>query len=119
MLPAIYEPVGGFLDNNTGLWLFPTNFSQSDLLTITISVGGNNVTLAAEDLAFDTDDVPGFVTGGIQGNGGIDDIVIYGEVWLRNVYAVFDLGTGNGKDFRFGFVPRAVNAVVGPAGGSR
>jgi hypothetical protein len=118
ILPTIYEPVGGFLDNNTGLWLFPANFSQSDLPTITIPVGGINVTLAAEDLAFDTVDIPGFAIGGIQGNGGLDNFVIFGDVWLWNVYAVFDLGTGDGKDFRFGFVPRAVNAVVGPAGGS-
>ena len=118
VLPAIYEPVGGFFDNNTGAWLFPANFSQSDLPVVTLPVGGYNVTLSAEDLVFDTVDIPGFVIGGVQGNGGLGGLVIFGDIWLKNVYAVFDLGTGDGKDFRFGFVPRAPNAVVGPAGGS-
>jgi Eukaryotic aspartyl protease len=115
VLPAIYEPVGGFFDNSTGAWLFPANFSTSDLPTITMPVGGYNVTLSPEDLIFDTVDIPGFVIGGIQSNGGFG-VVIFGDVWLRNVYAVFDLGSGDGKDFTFGFVPRAPNAVVGPAG---
>jgi cathepsin D len=120
VLPAIYEPVGGFLDNNTGLWIFPFNASiVEDLPIITMPVGGYNVTLASEDLAFDTAHIPGFAIGGIQGNG-VDSggFTVYGDVWLRNVYAVFDLGTGDGTDFRFGFVPREINAVVGPAGAS-
>jgi Eukaryotic aspartyl protease len=120
VLPAIYEPVGGFFDNNTGAWTFPFNSSiVADLPIITMPVGGHNVTLASEDLAFDTESVPGFAIGGIQGNGvASGGFEIYGDVWLRNVYAVFDLGTGDGTDFRFGFVPREINAVVGPAGTS-
>jgi Eukaryotic aspartyl protease len=114
ILPAIYEPVGGFLNEDFGIWVFPANFSQSDLPTVTLPVGGYNVTLSPEDIVFDTGSLPGFVIGGIQGNGGFG-IVIFGDVWLRNVYAAFDLGSGDGTDFRFGFVPRAPNTVVGAA----
>lgn len=113
-LPHIYQPVGGILDNTTGLWLLPDTYSQADLPQLTFPVGNFNLTLNPNDLIYDTLDIPGFVIGGIQSNNGGDG-PIYGQVWLQNAYAIFDLGTGNGLDFRFGFVPRPVNGVVGPA----
>ena len=44
--------------------------------------------------------------GSIQSGGNITDNgqYIYGDFWLRNVYAIFDLA--DGENFRFGFVPR-------------
>jgi hypothetical protein len=59
VLPSIYEPVGEFFDDSTGLWIFPANLSTSDLPTITMPMGVYNVTLSPEDLIFDTVDIPG------------------------------------------------------------
>jgi aspergillopepsin I len=115
ILPPIYEPLGGFFDNTTGLWLFPANFSQADIPEVILPVGKYNLTIDPADIVFDTVDIPGFVIGGIQSNDGIG-ITILGDVWLRNAYAIFDLGTGSGLDSRFGFVPRLPGAVVGQSG---
>jgi hypothetical protein len=58
------------------------------------------------------------VTWSIHANGGSQGPVIFGDAWLRDVYAVFDLGWGDEKDLTFGVVAGAPNAVVGPAGAS-
>jgi len=118
ILPHIYEPLGGFIDNNTQAWIFPNNVSDSWFPEIVVPAGNQNLTLLRDDLIFDTEFIPGFVIGGIQSNGGLG-LTIYGDVWLRNAYAIFDLGTGNGKDLRFGFVPRQLGGVVGLASGSK
>ena len=69
-------------------------------------VGDNNVTIAKTDILYSDTDFPGYIVGGLQSNDGIGTS-IYGDTWLRNVYAIFDLGSGNEQDFRFGFVPRS------------
>jgi len=107
-LQEIYPPLGGFFDNTTQLWLFPANVSEADLPKITLPAGGLNVTLAATDLVFDTHSVPGFVIGGIQSSGDLS--AIYGDVWLRNVYAVFQLGLTRKSISKIGLVPRVVEA---------
>jgi len=104
-LALIYEPIGGFFDNDNQVWLFPANVSLADIPTVTFPIAGINVTIDPRDMWLNDRDFPGFVVGGFQRNGDLG-LYVFGDVWLRNVYAVFDLGTGNGKDFRFGFVPR-------------
>jgi hypothetical protein len=104
VLTEIYTPVGGYLDQ--GLWLLPSNFSLADIPDINLPVGNISVPIAPADMAYDTNFAPGAALGSFQSNSYLG-FSLYGVVWLRNVYAVFDLGTGNGKDLRFGVVPRA------------
>ena len=83
---------------------FPTNITESQLPLINLPVDGFDVYLDPTDIVFDNQSIPDFVIGGYQSSGG--ELSVYGEVWLRNVYAIFDLGSGDHSDFRFGFVPR-------------
>jgi len=106
VLPGIYEPLGGFYNDSLGLWLLHTNVTEADIPEIILPVGDNNVTVAKTDILYSYEDFPGFIVGGLQSNDGIGS-AIYGDAWLRNVYAIFDLGSGNKQDFRFGFVPRS------------
>lgn len=106
ILPLIYEPLGGFYNDSLGLWLLPTNVTDADVPEIILPVGDINVTIATTDILYSYEDFPGYIVGGLQSNDGIGSS-IYGDTWLRNVYAIFDLGSGNKQDFRFGFVPRS------------
>lgn len=103
---AVYKPLGGSFDNNTGLWLFPSNFTEDQLPSVNLPIGDFNLTLPPKDIIFNDTIIPGFVIGSIQSIPGLN-FSIYGDIWLRNVYAIFDMGSGNRSDFRFGFVPRA------------
>lgn len=105
ILPAIYKPLNGVFDNKTGLWLFPANFTESQLPSVNLPIGEFNLTLKPNDIIFDNTTFPGLIIGSIQPTGGLG-ISVYGDIWLRNVYAIFDMGSGNRTDFRFGFVPR-------------
>jgi cathepsin D len=104
VLEKIYESVEGHFNETFQLWLFPDNFTESQLPSINLPVDGFDVNLDPMDIVFDNQSIPDFVIGGYQSSGG--EVSIYGDVWLQNVYAIFDLGSGNLSDFRFGFVPR-------------
>ena len=105
ILEVIYKPLNGVFDNTTGLWLFPSNFTENQLPSVNLPVAEFNLTLQPTDIIFDNSSIPGMVVGSIQSNTGTN-ISVYGDIWLRNVYAIFDLGSGNASDFQFGFVPR-------------
>jgi hypothetical protein len=112
ILEIIYQPVGGYFNETLQLWIFPDNINESQLPLINLPVDGFDVYLNRTDIFFDSQSIPGFVIGSYQSSGpDLGDIGIYGDVWLRNVYAIFDLGSGDGSDFRFGFVPRKAGEV--------
>lgn len=108
LLPSIYGPIGGKFDGTN--WLVPSNITQSTLPVIGIPAGPNVVTLRAADLLNEPSPDPNWFIGAIQGRGDTP-IDIFGDVWLRNIYAIHDIGmTGPGK-VRFGFVPRPYGVI--------
>ena len=106
LIPIIYEPLGGIFNTTLQAWVFPTNFTDSQLPTIVLPIDNHTVTLAKNDIIFQQLD-ENWNLGSIQPSGDITgnaSTYIYGDLWLRNVYAIFDLA--DGQNFRFGFVPR-------------
>lgn len=88
--------------------MFPANFTDSQLPTITFPVGESEVTLAPGDIVCVQVD-ENWIMGSIQSRGD-STADVFGVFWLRNVYAIFDLG--NGTDFlRFGVVSRSFNST--------
>jgi hypothetical protein len=110
LLAAIYEPLGGKKDSTllsvsgNGAWVYPDTVTDAELPTITLAFGDFEVTLNPGDLnhgqAYPTG---GWIYGGMQSRGN-NNFDIFGDVWLNNVYAIFDLT----QDVpRLGVVPRA------------
>jgi hypothetical protein len=89
-LKAIYTPLGGYfnatLNNGTGGWVFP---STATLPAVTLPMGTTNVTLQSSDLTF-SDAGGGLTYGSLQSRGEIG-YDVFGDVWLNNVYAIFDM----------------------------
>lgn len=108
LLPAIYKPLGGIFNTIIQSWVFPANFTDSQLPTIVLPVGNHQVTLAKRDIIFGQID-ENWIMGSIQSGGEFTSsgLYIYGDFWLRNVYAIFDLA--DGENFRFGFVRREID----------
>ena len=106
LLPIIYEPLNGVFNTSLQSWVFPSNFTSSQLPTIVLPVGEHNVTLAPEDIIFQITD--GLVIGALQPGG--TNFSVFGDFWLRNVYAIFELDV-DGLNNKFGFIPRAPNPV--------
>jgi Eukaryotic aspartyl protease len=109
VIHAIYDPIGGI--QLQGWWSFPANLSQADLPQIDLPIGNFSVQLAPTDL-FTLPATPfrGFYGGSIQSSEAFG-VSVYGIPWMQNVYAVFDLGSGDRKDMRFGVVPRAPDSL--------
>ena len=103
ILPAIYEPIGGYFDEVKQGWMFPADTPESKLPTVVLPAGNATVTLDSKfDLGFMGNG--NWIFGSIQSRGSIPYDVL-GDFWLRNVYAIWDYGvTGDG--LRFGVVPR-------------
>jgi hypothetical protein len=109
LLPTIYEPLNGVYNVSLQSWVIPANFTNSQLPTIVLPVGEWNVTLAPQDILYTP--VDEWIIGAIQSSGD-SPLSIFGDFWLRNVYAIFNLGiSGNNVNATFGFVPRAPNPV--------
>jgi hypothetical protein len=108
LLSAIYTPLGGQFDGK--YWYFPSNTPPSSLPTINLPAGPNSVTLRPEDLAYAISTDGQSFMGSIQSRGSaLYDT--FGDVWLRNIYAIHDVGlTGVGKQ-RFGIVPRPYGVI--------
>lgn len=104
LLPLIYEPMGGHYDTDVQGWVFPANTTVSEAPSIVLPVGDHELTLDVLDIMrLSVDD--NWIYGSIQSRGDLDTD-LFGDYWLRNVYAVYDVeGDKNGP--RFGFVPRA------------
>jgi len=105
LLKEIYGSVNGKQDS-TGFWMYPQNASFP---SITLPVGGFDITLNPGDIDHGpAAKYPGYNYGTIQSRGsfGAD---IFGDIWLNNVYAVFDATPGRP---RFGVIPRAYGKPV-------
>lgn len=104
IIDEIYTLLGGNCDT-TGLSVNPCIFPQNaNIPSITLYVGGYGVTLGPDDIdsGVAADQYEGYVIGTVQPRSTSFDI--FGDVWLRNVYAMFDFTNGNPQ---FGVVPRA------------
>lgn len=104
LLPLIYGPVGGFFDDNYQAWIFPSNVSVDNVPTIVLPAGNGVVTLNPVDLITPFANNATYYFGSIQSRGDTT-YDVFGDYWLRNVYAIWDFGTTN-EGLRFGFVPR-------------
>jgi hypothetical protein len=106
VVSEIYNPIGG--QEIDGWRYLPVGISQADLPHVNLPVGNHSVQLAPIDILqgqlfiLNTSFIPGSIQTLIPG------VSFYGLPFLWNVYAVFDLATGNPEDMRFGFVPRAI-----------
>lgn len=84
---AVYQQVeGAQVDNNQGGWVFPTPSDINSLPTVTIAVGGQQITIQKEDMIYG-EPSGGTCFGGIQSRGQTP-FDILGDVFLRAVYAV-------------------------------
>ncbi|KJX92217.1 hypothetical protein TI39_contig5889g00004 [Zymoseptoria brevis] len=81
-------------------WVFPTSTDLSSLPTVRLAIGDTLFTINPEELPFQ-DLGDGTFYGGIQSRGD-QTFDIYGDVFLRSVYAIFDQG-----NTRFGCTQRA------------
>lgn len=105
LLSEIYKPLGGYynstMNEGQGVWLFPAS-ALSKVPTITLPIGNFAVTLHDGDIAFEILE-GGWIYGSIQSRK--DNIYdVFGDVWLANLYVIFDLTTSVP---RIGVVPRA------------
>lgn len=101
----IYDAIpGSRYDNSQPGYVFPTNISASALPVISFGVGDREFAINVADLPFAptgfADANGGESFGGIQSRGtlGFD---VFGDTWLKGVYAIFDQGNK-----RFGVVQR-------------
>lgn len=100
----IYGLLGGTCETSMSdtPCIYPEN---ATVPSITLYVGNYGVTLGPDDLNFGpVDAYPGYIVGSVQPRFEVADVDIFGDVWLNNVYAIFDFTAGNPQ---FGFVPRA------------
>ncbi|KIW33282.1 uncharacterized protein PV07_00142 [Cladophialophora immunda] len=99
---AIYSAIpGAQQDSSQQGWVYPANTAESDLPTVTFMVGDTPITIEKQHLAFAGGSDGNMVYGGIQSRGD-QNFDIFGDTFLQNVYAVFDVG-----NTRFGVVQRA------------
>lgn len=98
---AVYAAIPGATQSTQQQgWVFPTSTDLSTLPAIQVAVGSNLFTINPEELPFQ-DLGDGTYYGGIQSRGD-QDFDIFGDVFLRSVYAIFDQG-----NTQFGCVQRA------------
>lgn len=97
---AIYKAIpGSQYDSSQQGYVYPSDTSADDLPTITFAIGDKQFTVQKEYLGF-ADAGNGMVYGGIQSRGDMT-FDILGDVMLKNIYAIFDVG-----NTRFGAVQR-------------
>ncbi|KAK5124648.1 hypothetical protein LTR85_001361 [Meristemomyces frigidus] len=90
-LKAIYDAIpGATLNSQQQGYVFPTSTATADLPTVEFAVGDTLFQVNKENFAFQ-DLGDGTYYGGIQSRGD-QNFDIYGDVFLRSVYAVFDQG---------------------------
>ncbi|KAK6423427.1 hypothetical protein LTR95_016538 [Oleoguttula sp. CCFEE 5521] len=112
-LAKIYGTIpGAMIDSTQQGWVFPKSTPADSLPSVGFAVGDAVFYVQKEDLAFqDLNDGSGNVFGGIQSRGSGQDFDILGDVFLRGVYAIFDVG-----NTQFGATQRGTGA--GTSGGS-
>ncbi|OCH94481.1 acid protease [Obba rivulosa] len=88
VVEAIYQAIeGARYDNSQGGWKYPSN---AQIPTVTFAVGDTQFTVNEKDFGFG-DAGNGFTFGGIQSRGD-NPFDIFGDVFLKSVYVVFDQG---------------------------
>ncbi|EME44244.1 hypothetical protein DOTSEDRAFT_71924 [Dothistroma septosporum NZE10] len=98
---AVYGAIPGAKQNTQQQgWVFPTSTDLSTLPQVQFAVGDTLFTINPEELPFQ-DLGDGTYYGGIQSRGD-QNFDIFGDVFLRSVYAIFDQGNQ-----RFGATQRA------------
>jgi aspergillopepsin I len=103
VLNEIYSLLGGGCDT-TGLGNTPCIFPQNaDIPSITLYVGEYGVTLDPEDLIFSPagGEYQDYYVGSVQPS--TEGFDVFGDYFLRNIYAIFNFTNGNQQ---FAFVPR-------------
>jgi len=98
---AIYGHIkGAKFDSNFNGWVFPSTTLLDHLPSVQIVIGSKPFDVSPADLAFGPSQ-DGWYFGGFQDRGSMT-FDILGDVFLKNVYAIWDAGNK-----RFGAVPRA------------
>ncbi|KAK3709088.1 hypothetical protein LTR37_011067 [Vermiconidia calcicola] len=96
----IYAAIpGSQISRNVGGYIYPTRTPKSQLPDVHFDIGGKMFHINTEDLGY-ADIGNGYTFGGIQSRGDLP-FSIYGDTFLKNVYAIFDVGKK-----RFGCVQR-------------
>ncbi len=91
MCKAVYAAIpGSTYDSTQQGYTFPATTTAAQLPVVQVSVGGNMYTIQKEDLSF-ANAGNNMVYGGIQSRGSMT-FDILGDVFLRAIYAVFDVG---------------------------
>lgn len=104
LINEIYNLLGG--NCNADLPENPCVFPETAVIpSITLYVGDYGVTLSPDDIAMGVaEGYEGYVVGSVQPRIAGVGYDIFGDVWLNNVYAIFDFTSGNNQ---FGVVLRA------------
>ena len=91
MCEAVYAAIpGSTYDSSQQGYTFPTSTTADQLPQVSVAVGGNMFNIQKEALAF-ADAGNNMVYGGIQSRGTMT-FDILGDVFLKGIYAVFDVG---------------------------
>ncbi|CAK7233635.1 hypothetical protein SBRCBS47491_008679 [Sporothrix bragantina] len=97
---ALYASIpGAKYDNDSQGWLIPTTVTVDQLPSVKIAVGDTDFEIQPEDLIYGPPE-DGFWYGGVQSRGDFD-IDVLGDVFLKSIYAIFDVGNA-----RFGAIPK-------------
>ncbi|KAI0473086.1 eukaryotic aspartyl protease [Xylariaceae sp. FL0804] len=100
VVEALYKQIpGAKYDSTQQGYVFPTSVTADQLPEFKVAVGDNLYQIQAEDLAF-TEASEGYWYGGVQSRGD-NPFDILGDVFLKSVYCVWDMG-----NVRIGLVPK-------------
>jgi hypothetical protein len=106
-LIQVYSTIkGSRFDTSLGAWVFPSTVKDSELPQLTIPVGSHRVTVLPQDLLFTKTSDGMWWAGSMQPRLGTLAFDLFGDYWLRNVYAIHDVGLTDPNKFRFGVVQR-------------
>ena len=72
-----------------GGYVFPSKTPEASLPIVQLDIGGKMFTINKEDLAY-TETGNGMTYGGIQSRGDLP-FSIFGDTWLKSIYAIFDV----------------------------
>ena len=90
LVTQIYSTIpGASYSAAEGVWVFPASTTADKLPTVGFAVGGTEIIIEKEHLAYKPIKDTGYVYGGIQGRGS-SRYNIFGDTFLKCVYAVSD-----------------------------